>query len=307
MMRMSEVDRQFKKLILGTCMILSMAGAAPASTFTTLSWGASPGATSYGLQVSTSPSFSSFVVNLTGITTTSYTVTGLAENTTYYWRVNASNAGGTSAWTDMPSFTTLPGVPSIPALIAPASGATGIAIPATLSWYAVSGAASYGLQVSTSSVFSTFVVNLTSITATSYAVSGLNRSTTYWWRVNATNSGGTSAWATSGFTTAAPVKSTTARPTPAASPTITAFIQGSSLRYEVLGESKVGVTVFDLNGRRLFGIEEELRPAGSYEVQWPANMQRSGNFVLVFRSNAQEIIQQIVKEPFVHCRLNRGI
>jgi hypothetical protein len=252
MTRMCAVDRQFKTLVLGSCIILSMTIAGAASTFTTLSWGASPGATSYGLQVSASPSYSSFVLNLTGITTTSYTVNGLAENTTYYWRVNASNAGGSSAWTDMPSFTTLPGVPSIPALVAPASGATGVPIPATLSWYAVSGAASYDLQVSTSAVFSTFVVNLTGITATSYALSSLTNNTTYWWRVNAANSGGTSAWATSGFTTTGGGVRVANLSTDQAKPAPSGLSARDGLRrMAVPGRSRTAAALFDFRGRQL--------------------------------------------------------
>jgi len=45
-------------------------------------------------------------VNQSGITTTSYALSGLANNTTYYWRVNASNAGGTSAWSSIWNFAT---------------------------------------------------------------------------------------------------------------------------------------------------------------------------------------------------------
>jgi hypothetical protein len=168
----------------------------------TLNWASSTGATSYGVQVSISPSFSSTVVNQTGITTTSYGITGLTNNTTYYWRVNASNAAGTSAWSSSRSFTTIVAAPSAPTLSSPANGATGVATNPTLSWNASTGAASYGLQVSTSSGFSTTVVNQTGITTTSSAVSGLTNNTTYYWRVNATNAGGTSAWSSSrSFTT----------------------------------------------------------------------------------------------------------
>ena len=65
-----------------------------------LAWNASTGATSYGLQVATESTFTSLVVNQTGIANTYYDLPlgELNSNTRYYWRVNASNAAGTSAW-----------------------------------------------------------------------------------------------------------------------------------------------------------------------------------------------------------------
>jgi hypothetical protein len=74
---------------------------------TTLSWNAAAGADSYTLQVSDSSSFSSFLVNQAGLTTTSSIVSGLSNNKSYYWRVNAKNTGGTGAWSGVWSFTTV--------------------------------------------------------------------------------------------------------------------------------------------------------------------------------------------------------
>lgn len=87
-------------------------------------------------------------------------------------------------------------------LSSPSSGTMGVSITPTLSWNASTGATSYRLQVSTSSSFATTVVNQSGITATSYAISGLTGNTTYYWRVNATNASGTSAYSTAwSFTT----------------------------------------------------------------------------------------------------------
>jgi hypothetical protein len=77
----------------------------------TLNWNASTGATSYRLQVSTNTSFSPTVLDQSGIATTSYGVSDLANNTTYNWRANATNAGGTSSWSSTRSFTTIPSPP----------------------------------------------------------------------------------------------------------------------------------------------------------------------------------------------------
>jgi hypothetical protein len=40
------------------------------------------------------------------VTTLSTAVTGLTPSTVYYWRVNATNTGGTSAFSGTRSFTT---------------------------------------------------------------------------------------------------------------------------------------------------------------------------------------------------------
>ena len=77
------------------------------STSPTLTWNASTGATSYQLQVSANSGFTTTIFNQSNITGTSQQVTGLSNNTTYYWRVNASNTNGTSAWSSpVWSFTT---------------------------------------------------------------------------------------------------------------------------------------------------------------------------------------------------------
>ncbi|RCK75921.1 MAG: Alkaline serine exoprotease A precursor [Ignavibacteriae bacterium] len=101
-------------------------------------------------------------------------------------------------------FSSTPTPPAAPTLSSPANGATGVSTSPTLVWNASSGATSYRLQVSTSSSFSTLTFDQSGITATSQAISGLANSTTYYWRVNASNSAGTSAWSSVwSFTTAA--------------------------------------------------------------------------------------------------------
>ncbi len=72
----------------------------------TLSWSASTGAMSYDLQVSTSSTFTSTVINESFIASTSYYTGSLSMGVTYYWRVRAVGAAGTSAWTASRSFTT---------------------------------------------------------------------------------------------------------------------------------------------------------------------------------------------------------
>lgn len=159
----------------------------------TFTWTGSSGATGYELQVSTSISFSSTVLKQRNIVTTSYAASGLSYYTTYYWRVRACDAAGCSAWSSVSSFTTLL---AVPALVAPANGATDVTHTPAFSWGSVAGATTYSLQISTSSSFSSTEYLQSNITSTTlYIYAGVvNYYTTYYWRVKACNSGGCGAW-----------------------------------------------------------------------------------------------------------------
>ena len=160
----------------------------------TLSWNESTGATSYTLQVSLDDQFTSFVYDQIGLTDTSQQVTGLNYLTTYYWRVNATNSYGTSDWSGVWTFTTTGTAPAASTLLLPTNGSTEQTIDPTLSWNASTGATSYTLQVSLDDQFTSFVYDQIGLTDTSQQVTGLNYLTTYYWRVNAANSYGTSDW-----------------------------------------------------------------------------------------------------------------
>lgn len=169
-------------------------GATGVSVSPTLSWNASSGATSYSLQVSTDSAFGTLVVNQSGITGTSAAISGLAASTLYYWRVLATNSGGDSPWSTVWSFTTVAGSPpAAPVLRSPNNGQNNVSRTPTLVWYASTGATSYRVQVSTSSTFSTLVVDRT-VTGTSTTLSQLGSYTRYYWRVYASNAYGDSPW-----------------------------------------------------------------------------------------------------------------
>jgi len=165
------------------------------STGFTVNWGAVSSATSYKLDVSTSSTFASYFTQDLTVSGTSQSVTGLTPGTTYYARVRAVNSGGTSASSSNGTQATTVSVPSAPATPTFSSvSSTGF----TVNWVAVSGATSYRLDVSTSSTFATFATQDLTVSGTSQAVTGLSPGTTYYARVRAVNSGGTSASSSNG-------------------------------------------------------------------------------------------------------------
>lgn len=171
-------------------------GAANLALNPTLSWFASTNASSYGVQVSTSPDFSSTILN-TSVTTTSVGLSGLAQGTTYYWRVNATNTAGASAWSETRSFTTTSTLAlTAPLLSSPAPDAINLGTAPTLIWNAASGATGYDVQVSTKSNFSILVTNIANLANTSTTLNGLKRNTNYYWRVRSRNGNTISGWST---------------------------------------------------------------------------------------------------------------
>jgi hypothetical protein len=178
-------------------------GAADVAYTPTLRWDAASEALTYCLQVSTSISFTSMIVNDSTLKGTSKEIGPLAGAKTYYWRVRAKNAFGTSSFSTVWSFTTGMFIPQAPGLISPVHGVTMHVPNPGMIWNGSLNAASYTLNISTKPDFFYLVINQSGIASTSQHVGKLPDSATYYWRVNAANSAGTSPWsATDSFTIA---------------------------------------------------------------------------------------------------------
>ncbi|MBI5830972.1 MAG: hypothetical protein HZB16_01505 [Armatimonadetes bacterium] len=158
-----------------------------------LSWQAVTGATYYAAQVSTVESFATVVATMSTLDT-GLDVPGLAKGTRYFWRVLARNGDGRSPYSAARGFTTsTTAVPVAPVLQSPADGAVAVPRPVRLTWLPVTGAETYGVQVSTVENFAT-VVFTKGGSFTAVEVPELAKNTRYFWRVLARNAGGYSPW-----------------------------------------------------------------------------------------------------------------
>jgi hypothetical protein len=163
-----------------------------------LTWNTVANAVTYRVQVSTVNTFATTVVDDSTLTVGADSLlTALANGTAYYWRVNAKNTYGSSAWSGTRTFTTITLVPPAPALLVPANNATGIAVTPKLTWNMVANAVTYRAQVSTISTFATVVADDSTLTVGADSlIPALANSTVYYWRVNGKNANGTGPWST---------------------------------------------------------------------------------------------------------------
>jgi hypothetical protein len=172
-------------------------GATNQSTTVNLSW--SGGATSYDVYFGTdsTPDSGESKGNQSGRT---YNPGTLQHNTTYYWRINAKNAQGTTTG-DVWRFTTAPPPPPLPATDpTPLNGATNQPTTISLSWSDGGGATSYDVYFGTDSTpdAGESKGNQSGLT---YNPGTLQHNTTYYWRIDAKNAQGTTAGDVWRFTT----------------------------------------------------------------------------------------------------------
>ncbi|MGA2093762.1 MAG: hypothetical protein ABSH16_10205, partial [Sedimentisphaerales bacterium] len=143
-------------------------------------------------------------------TATTYDTGTMDTNTTYYWRIDEKNAGGTTTG-NLWSFTTVPPAPYAASNPNPANAATDISLTQDLTWTAGNYATSHDVYFGTAST-PPFIANQA---GTSYAPGTLSTSTTYYWRIDEKNAGGTTTGNLWSFTTVPPAPGTASNPNPA--------------------------------------------------------------------------------------------
>lgn len=185
-------------------------GATGVSTTPTLTWTASTDADGDTLHYSVfldTTTGTTPVGSCTDITALSCPIsTALNRGTTYHWKVSATDGFDITSSSD--TFTTVVNaVPSAPGLTAPADAATGVSTAPTLTWSASTDADGDTLHYAVfldTTTGTTPVASCANLTTLTCPVTGLNRNTTYHWKVTASDGfGGSTSSTAFTFTTAA--------------------------------------------------------------------------------------------------------
>ena len=174
-------------------------GATDVSVTPTFAWNGAAGNSSYELQLSLSPLFTDPILDLKDLNVTNFTVPEpLPDETVFYWRVRSFADGIPSVWIPVVAgrpFKTGQALPPPPALVSPAKDAIDVPTQPRFVWTIVTGVVGYQLQVSSTLLFDTLLVNEASLSETTYvAVNVLANATTYYWRVRSFGPSGPGLW-----------------------------------------------------------------------------------------------------------------
>lgn len=226
------------------------------STYFTANWSSVQNATEYRLDVATDSGFSGILSNYNNvqINGTSTTITELTPNVTYYYRVRTVGISGNSLNSNTISTGTLLPPPLINQITVYTSSSF------TVSWQSVFNALSYRLDVSSTSDFSTFVVNDMYLqnNITSYNVGSLSSASTYYVRVRTNNSYGVSENSTTASATTLPNAPIAVAATAQTDHSFLASWQGvsgaSSYRIDVASDNSFNTLINDYNNVEVNGL-----------------------------------------------------
>jgi len=189
--------------------------------------------------------------------------------------------------------------PSVPILISPCNRATDVPTTLLLSWNGLWGATSYHLQVSTGSDFLSLVID-TSIIGQSCGIKDLEDNTIYYWRVKASNAGGTSSYSSMwNLTTKGPDFIEQLNfdnpfmytlyqnyPNP--------FNQITTIRFSLPKMNPVRLSIFNSLGMEIEVLVNQVLPSGNYHTQWFPHSKANGIYFYQLRTSEFIDIKKLI-------------
>ena len=269
------------------------------NSFTAL-WNYSKTASGFYLDVSTDPDFTSFLDGYQSKDVGNvykHTITSLTPCTKYYYRVRATNAGGTSNYSNVITVNTLLEAPV-------ATEASGISSSAfTANWNASSGASNYWLDVSTAADFSSLLASYDNKQAgnvTSYIVTGLSAGTTYYYRICSSNDTGSSPYSnvitvSTGITGISDEKSALPATYELYQNYPNPFNPSTIIKYQLPESAYVTIKIYDILGSEICALVNEEKSAGVHQVKFSSRNMTSGMYICrILAGNYTQTIKMIL-------------
>jgi uncharacterized lipoprotein YddW (UPF0748 family) len=246
-----------------------------------VSWRRDTSSLLYRVQVASSADFN-LVSIITTINTTDTTAApgGLVAQSTYYWKVLAGNQGATGTYSSPWSFKA--GWPVAPTLVYPPSGLRNVTRVPTFAWRKQS-ATSYRIRVTeVTHTPNVIVVDQTVSDTTFFCSTILTPTTNYAWIVSSSNAAGSSDWSTEArFQTGQDVTLAEGNGTVPMEFSLSQnypnpFNPATMIRFAVPQSGPVSLRVYDVLGREVALLIDNVMNAGYYTVQFDGRALSSG-------------------------------
>lgn len=144
----------------------------------------------YRLQLSNKPDFANLFIDSLIDNSDNITISGLAFNTSYYWRIRAITNTNSSNWSTVSRFRIKL---TSPKLTSPRNGRTDFSLYSSLKWELSNSKLNYRLQIANDETFENSIID-TVTGSNEYYISALIPMTKYYWRVCAFNDSLISNW-----------------------------------------------------------------------------------------------------------------
>ncbi len=254
-----------------------------------LVWGTKGIVQTYHLQVSTDESFGNLMVDNSSLKSTVFNINSVADNTTYYWRVNNTNAAGTSNWSKVERFMT---EQSYIKIIYPKGGD----VLFNDSTYVIKWQSNISVSVNVELLKNNTVVRVIgdSILSGTYAInwqilSSRQMDSTYKIRITSINDPSITCQNDTTFTIMNGITGVSDLNNRITSYQLyqnypNPFNPSTVIEYTVPEESQVRIDIFNAIGQRVAALENGMKMSGNYEIRWNASNLSSGVYFYAIKA-----------------------
>jgi hypothetical protein len=246
-----------------------------------LLWGTRGVVQTYHLQVSTNPSFNSTIVDRSELTSTNFVLSPIANNSTYYWRVNNTNSAGISSWSNVESFSTAS--PFIK-MLSPNGGEKYYLDSTYVIRWESNVIDTVNIQLikrnNTSSVIADSVVSGTNEFQW-HILSNLAQDTIYKVKITSISDSGLFSSSNSSFTITSSVTgvsdlNNTVKSYGLSQNYPNPFNPSTTIQYSIPQESRVRIDIYNVVGQKITTLVDGTMKTGNYEIKWNASNLSSG-------------------------------
>ncbi|MEN8191776.1 MAG: T9SS type A sorting domain-containing protein [Bacteroidota bacterium] len=164
------------------------------NTTVTFSWENVDIADYYQIEVAEDENFDDIFYINEYVQNTSQTVYDFEKNKRYYWRVRFKHSTGNSVYSNIFSFETTVGVPTIPTLVTPLNNSVDLEKKLRFTWKNEGVADYYKIEIFVDRGIKELFFSQDSVKETQITVSDFEEGELYYWRVRSTNKNGNSSY-----------------------------------------------------------------------------------------------------------------